>query len=399
MRILLVTKLGFNPQVLRWVRCLRTEGTDVACIHIGTPHGDTGGLDSNEGLSLHYLFDEGVSKPQRRLLRLFRRYRTILQYERPDIIWALCFSVVLLPLIWAKSICRIPLVVTACGSDINIQARNIKNRLVFRHLIRHSELITTTACTMMDKLQAIVRVPRAKRLVHYWGIDLDAFSPMTVGERTRARQHYGIHNDDVVIFMGRIYRPIAYYSEAIDALAQLAASPASHQFRAVFVNWASDPGVVSKVTSKVRSLGLEERCIFIDRQLSASELREVYGMSDIALNLLWADQLGAMIFESLAMGCILVTTDLPQYLMLPGQGLQLFYVRREKILPDLLTRLEFLMENLEVVRRAVVDGNSRIVARDYDFAREVAVFAEVLGSLAASHHTLSARARTAEAQK
>jgi glycosyltransferase involved in cell wall biosynthesis len=174
--------------------------------------------------------------------------------------------------------------------------------------------------------------------------------------------------------MGRILRPIAYYREALAAISTVIKSNGLRDLKLVFVNWASDAGIVREVRELIDALGLCGQVIFIDRELDAQELREVYAIADITLNLLRQDQLGSTIFEALAVGSLLVTTDLPQYQRVAAEGARFWFVRTSHVETDLARTLEELIQNLPQAKRRAILPNQEMVRAEYRFDKNSLAF-------------------------
>jgi glycosyltransferase involved in cell wall biosynthesis len=294
----------------------------------------------------------------------------------------------LAPLAWMLHALAIPLVVTACGSDVNTGARSLRNRLIYRYILSRANLVCTTTPEMMQRLTQIARIPERRRLALYWGIDTEMFAAPNRAERVRLRERWGIDESAPVIYMGRILRPIAYYREALAAIAATARTRDLAGLRLIFIDWASDAHVVKEVRGLIDEYGLSARTIFIERELDAAQLREVYAVSDLALNLMRQDQLGATIFESLAVGCLVVTTDLPQYRRIAEEGVRLWFVRTTHVEADLVRVLGELFEQLPEAKRDAVLPNQELVRRGYRFDRNSLLFVNAVRQLCGPYPTV-----------
>lgn len=389
MTLLLVAKLTFNPQVLRWVDRLQELGVRVACLHIGTAS-DLAAVGMQWNCPVHCLFEEhapqgGIGSAR----RLFRTYRRVLRAEQPDAIWVLCLWTLLLPLIWALRGFTIPLLLTACGSDVNIGARRWRNRMLFRYILSRADLVCTTTPEMMGRLCEFAPISPDRRLVLHWGIDTGLFHPPSEGERAALRGKWGIAEGAPTIYMGRILRPIAYYREALAAIVATVRTRGLAGLRLIFIDWASDPDVVREVRRLLRQYGLSGQTIFVEHELAARQLREVYAVSDIALNLMRQDQLGSTIFEALAVGCLVVTTDLPQYRRVSAEGARFWFVRASRVEADLEQALGDLLEHLDEAKQLAVAHNQQLVQRAYRFDRNSRTFVDAIRSLAEPQQMVS----------
>lgn len=379
MTLLVVTKLNFNPQVLRWLDRLHALGLRVACLHIGT-ESELAPIRSRIPGPVHCLFDDNARQGGLRSLRsMLAIYRRVVREEQPDAVWALCLWTLLAPLAWVLRGFAIPLVVTACGSDVNTGARRLRTRLIFRYLLSRASLVCTTTPEMMTRILEFAPVPPERRLALYWGIDTEIFTAANRAERALLRERWGIDQAASVIYMGRILRPIAYYREALAAIANVRDLAG---LRMIFIDWASDAAVVKEVRGLIERYGLSAQTLFIDRELDAGQLREIYAVSDIALNLMRQDQLGATIFESLAVGCLVVTTDLPQYLRVAKEGVRLWFVRTSHVEADLTRVLRDLLQQLPQAQQSAVHLNQELVRRDYRFDRNSLLFVNAIRRLA-----------------
>jgi glycosyltransferase involved in cell wall biosynthesis len=381
MTLLLVAKLNFNPQVLRWLDRLRALRVRVVCLHIGAPS-EVAPIRARIACPVYCLFEDNARQGGLRSIgRMFAAYRRVLHAEQPDVVWALCLWTLLAPLAWMLRTLAIPLVVTACGSDVNTGARRLRNRLIFRYVLAHASLVCTTTPEMMARITEFAPIPPERRLVLYWGIDTEIFVAPNRTERAMLRERWGIADDAPVIYMGRILRPIAYYREALAAIAATARTRDLAALRLIFIDWASDARVVEEVRVLLEEYGLSAQTIFIERELDAAQLREIYAVSDLALNLMRQDQLGATIFESLAVGCLVVTTDLPQYRRIAQEGVRLWFVRTSHVEADLARVLGELFEQLPEAKRSAVLPNQELVRQDYRFDRNSLLFVNAVRRL------------------
>jgi len=378
MTLLVVAKLNFNPQVLRWLDRLQSLGLRVVCLHIGTAS-DLAPIRARIAGPVYSLFEENARQGGLQSLRgMLAVYRRVLRDEKPDAVWALCLWTLLAPLAWVLRGLAIPLVVTACGSDVNTGARRLRTRLIFRYVLSRASLVCTTTPEMMTRLTEFAPIPPERRLALYWGIDTEIFAAPNRAERALLRDRWGIAESAPVIYMGRILRPIAYYREALAAIARVRDLAG---LRLIFIDWASDAAVVKEVRELLEEYGLTAQTIFIDRELDAAQLREIYAVSDVALNLMRQDQLGATIFESIAVGCLVVTTDLPQYRRVAREGVRLWFVRTSHVEADLARVLRELFEQLPQAKQSAVLPNQELVRQDYRFDRNSLLFVNAVRRL------------------
>jgi glycosyltransferase involved in cell wall biosynthesis len=388
MTLLVVTKLNFNPQVLRWLDRLHALGLRVVCLHIGT-ESELAPIRSRIPGPVHCLFEDNARQGGWRSLRgMLAVYRRVVRDEQPDAVWALCLWTLLAPLAWVLRGLAIPLVVTACGSDVNTGARRLRTRLIFRYVLSRASLVCTTTPEMMARITEFAPIPPERRLALYWGIDTDLFAASNRAERALLRTRWGIEEAAPAIYMGRILRPIAYYREALAAIAEIVRDSDLAGLRMIFIDWASDAAVVKEARGLIEAYGLSAQTLFIDRELDAAQLREIYAVSDVALNLMRQDQLGATIFESLAVGCLVVTTDLPQYLRVAKEGVRLWFVRTSHVEADLTRVLRELLQRLPQAKQSAVLPNQELVRRDYRFDRNSLVFVHAIRRLAGTPPTV-----------
>jgi glycosyltransferase involved in cell wall biosynthesis len=378
MTLLLVAKLNFNPQVLRWLDRLHALGLRVVCLHIGSAS-ELIPIRARIAGPVYCLFDDDARQGGLRSLgSMLAVYRRVVETERPDAVWALCLWTLLAPLAWVLHGLAIPLVVTACGSDVNTGARRLRTRLIFRYVLSRASLVCTTTPEMMARITEFAPIPPERRLALYWGIDTEIFAAPNRAERVLLRDRWGIDESAPVIYMGRILRPIAYYREALAAIAHVKDLAG---LRMIFIDWASDASVVEEVRELLEEYGLAAQTIFIDRELDAGQLREIYAVSDVALNLMRQDQLGATIFESIAVGCLVVTTDLPQYRRVAQEGVRLWFVRTSHVEADLARVLRKLFEQLPQAKQSAVLPNQELVRQDYRFDRNSLLFVNAVRRL------------------
>jgi glycosyltransferase involved in cell wall biosynthesis len=374
MKLLVVARVNFNPAVTRWINRLQTLGVTVRCLHIGSA-ADLGAAAAKLPAPVHYLFPPGEDRKPN-LIAMLGAYRDVVRREAPDAVWVFCLWTLVIPLAWVLRWHRLPLILTVCGSDFNNGVKSFRQRQLFRHLLGLCSLVCTTTPEMMAHVGELIALPSERRLVLHWGIDVDMFRPAADEERLALRAKWGIPAEAFVVFTGRIFRPIAYYEEAVSALAKLAAMPCGPAVRAIFVNWASDAAVVEQVERRIGECGLRDSVVVIDRELDGPELREIYAISDVTLNLMKQDQLGSMLFEAMAVDSLIVTTDLPQYVRVGGEGVRWWFVRRTSVEADLLAVLAEQRADIAAARVRAVEHNRKFVRSEYDFALRSREFVE-----------------------
>ncbi len=381
MKVLLVVDVAFNPQVGRWINRLRELGVTVACVHLGQDVSMVPRRSDLTGLQTYCLLRNLSRNPLCCLPQIVKRYWSIICSEKPDVIWAICISPLLLPLLplrWGK---HTPLVVTICGSDFNVGVQKWHYRLIYQYVLSRCDLVATTTKEMMEHVLSVVEVPANRQLVLFWGIDTGKFYPPSREEREITRRRWGIAQDEIVINMGRIYRPIAYYREAVEALSRIAALRDMPRFRAVFVKREPYEHIVNEVKAAMRGRGIVDRAIFVDRELDDNELRQLYTISDITLNLLSMDQLGATLLEAMAVGTVLVTTDLPQYRRLAAEGFELHFLPSGRVVEGLVSVVPRIARDCAAGPRDGVKRNRELAATRYSFAEGSLRFLDALTRL------------------
>ncbi len=190
---------------------------------------------------------------------------------------------------------RIPFVVTARGTDVNVLGRMPATAERIVRAARSAAGVIAVSPKLKESLVALGVEP-SKITVLRNGVDLDVFAP---AERAAARQRFGLSNARHVAACVGNFLPEKGQALAIESLAHLAE---------VHLLLVGDGPTRSALAALARRLGVENRVRFIPT-LPQIELRHVYSCIDALLLPSLREGWPSVVLESLACGTPVVATD------------------------------------------------------------------------------------------
>ena len=189
---------------------------------------------------------------------------------------------------------KIPFIVTARGSDINVLAQmpGPARRIVWA--AERASAVVAVSSRLKEGLVAL-GVDERKIVVLRNGVDLELFRPE---DRHAARRRLGLPDGRLAICVGNLL-PVKGHALAIQSL------PALPGWRLVF---AGDGPLRHELGALARRLGVNDRVIFLST-MPQGELRHLYSAADVMLLPSMREGWPNVVLESLACGTPVVATD------------------------------------------------------------------------------------------
>jgi teichuronic acid biosynthesis glycosyltransferase TuaC len=193
---------------------------------------------------------------------------------------------------------RLPVTVTAHGTDLNIYAQVWILRPLIRWTLRRANRVVCV-CTTLQSIAMQLSVPSDRIVVIPNGVDLKLFYRV---DRTEARLTLGVPPDGKVILSVAQLIPRKGHLLLIQAVSRLCVKFPKLQ---LFIVGAGDLG--EQLQREVTALGLE-RHVFLQGTVKNEELFRWYGAADVTCLTSSKEGLPCALVESLACGTPVVAT-------------------------------------------------------------------------------------------
>jgi len=291
-----------------------------------------------------------------------RALRGLLQQIQPDILHA---HSVADPGWFAALSGFHPFVLTAWGSDVLLGLRRGPrlHRWLTRYALRHADLLTADARSVLDAAQPHLRLGAQVELIRF-GVDTRTFSPgfdttwqvrLSLGSGPvllSIRQCHPLYNIDVIL------RAFAHVREEF---------PAARLLIKLVSQTSADP-YLAELRALADQLALSDAVVYVP-QISYAELPDLYRAADIVLSVPSSDGLPVSVLEAMACGAPVIASDLPALRELTDEGADLSLVPMRDV--DALSRAILALLTDPARRAQVVEHNLATVRRTGDFAVEM----------------------------
>jgi teichuronic acid biosynthesis glycosyltransferase TuaC len=195
-------------------------------------------------------------------------------------------------------ILRLPVVVTAHGTDLNFYAKSLPLRPLIRWTLNNAERVICVSMAL-KRIVLTLKIPSKKVVVIPNGVDLDSFRP---SDKKEARLGLGVPLDaSVVLAVGRLI-PTKGHEFLIDAAVRLRLR--LPKLRLFIIGTGSLEEILRR---KVLALGLE-RHVFLIGAVHNEELFRWYGAADVTCQASSQEGFPCSLLESLACGTPVVAT-------------------------------------------------------------------------------------------
>ena len=189
---------------------------------------------------------------------------------------------------------KIPFVVTARGTDVNVLARTPGPAERIQWAAKRAAKVITVSLRLKEALVEL-GVDESKIVVLRNGVDLDIFKPE---DQSAARQRLGLPGGRLAVCVGNLL-PEKGLALAVESLATL------HGFRLVF---AGDGPLRNDLIALAGRLGVQERVIFLPT-MPQKDLRYLYSSADVMLLTSIREGWPNVVLESMACGTPVVAVD------------------------------------------------------------------------------------------
>jgi glycosyltransferase involved in cell wall biosynthesis len=287
----------------RWLQWFADHGHEV---HVVT---DTTWTGPSESVHVHSLPDVagdrasslGQIKRSPRMLRKLRRWTR-------DLDPALVHGHFLLGyghLALAASAGIRPLALTAWGSDVYLLPTTSRMaRSLTRISLMRAGLVTGDSVDLNELLVRSGARADATHLVSF-GVDTSEFRPVSQAD---ARAQLGLPLDVPLVLSPRSLRSIYNIDVVVEAFALVQQQlPDTHL---VIKDYRGDADVIAAVRSRITTLKVEDRVIWID-EVPHSRMPLLYAAADATISLADSDSAPLTLLESWACGTPVVCSDLP----------------------------------------------------------------------------------------
>jgi glycosyltransferase involved in cell wall biosynthesis len=198
-----------------------------------------------------------------------------------------------------------PLALTAWGSDIYLLPTLSRTaRTLTAISLRRAGLVTGDSADLKRLLMRGGSRPAATHLVSF-GVDTSAFRPVPQAD---ARTRLGLPLDVPLLLSSRSLRPIYNIDVVVDAFALVLEQ--HPDTRLVIKDYRGDADVIAAVRTRITSLSVESRVIWID-ELPHDRMPLLYAAADATVSLADSDSSPVTLLESWACGTPVVCSDLP----------------------------------------------------------------------------------------
>ncbi|MEI8349035.1 MAG: glycosyltransferase [Candidatus Omnitrophota bacterium] len=215
---------------------------------------------------------------------------------------------------------RIPYMVEALGSDINIYTKTTLRRIIIKQILRRATKIITVSKDLKRKIMQS-NIPEQAISIVYAGINHKTFYPM---DKTLARKQVNVSAGKVVIFVGNLVK-----IKGIEYLLKAIPLSKNKDWKLYIIGEGELRGRFQKV---IAELGLEER-VFMPGMVAHDKLCLWLNVSDMLCLPSFTEGVPNVVLEAMACGLpvvasrlpgiIEVTDDLTAILSEPGNSCQL----------------------------------------------------------------------------
>jgi len=200
---------------------------------------------------------------------------------------------------------RVPLVVTAWGSDVLVDTARPYVRLLHRLTLHRAACAMCDAEGVAERLADLGASPvRIRRAL--WGVDEDVFSPGAPSQA--ARKEFGLPADRMVVLSIRGLRDLQNPLTVVRGFAEFQRS--GHDAVLALKLGPADSALSQPVANELRRLRLGDDVQVIGH-LPHERLADLYRIADVCLSVPSSDGTSVALLEAMATGRPVVVTDIP----------------------------------------------------------------------------------------
>jgi glycosyltransferase involved in cell wall biosynthesis len=186
---------------------------------------------------------------------------------------------------------RVPVLVTAWGSDVLVRSNSLVGRLLLGYILRNGAAFTASCQYIVDRMHQIDAMRGKQIEVANFGIE-DDFPNVP---------------KEPIIYSNRYLNPLYRIDWIIRDFALFVCSTKAHEWKLVIAGSGSEE---IRLKDLVHSLGLKDRVVFTG-WLKPAENRHWYARATVYVALPESDSTSISLYEAMAAGCVPVVTDLP----------------------------------------------------------------------------------------
>lgn len=255
---------------------------------------------------------------------------------------------------------RLPVTITARGSDLNVLGRHPLARRMMQWAAGHAAASIGVCSALVDVLRGWGVPPERLRVIRN-GVDLARFRPESP---QLARQRLGVDGAPLLLCVGNLV-PIKGHSLVLDALSLLVRSHPG-----AMLCFVGDGPLREPLQAQVRTLGLAERVRFVGR-VPNDQLSPWYSAADVLVLPSHSEGWANVLLEAMACGTPVVATDVGGSAEVLGDaGVGLLVPDREPA--TLADRLQALLKQRP--DRARVRAYAEGFSWDHSTAAQLALF-------------------------
>jgi glycosyltransferase involved in cell wall biosynthesis len=227
--------------------------------------------------------------------------------------------------------------------------------------VRNVDLVMPSATVASEHLRTRLRVPADRAHSLSWGIDLDRYRRVESDERRRLREKWGLPADCRVVTDCRRFRPHWGSRPVLEAM--LLAARECPEARFVLIGGPGASEEIERARERATAVGLADRFLMLDRQVTTVEYGEIAVMSDVGVSVVpRGDMRSASVLEYAAAGAGLVLGENAEYRTLEPQGFRAQFARGdvpEELAAGMLVYLrdEELLATHRASNRAFMESN------------------------------------------
>jgi glycosyltransferase involved in cell wall biosynthesis len=348
---------GKSIHTVKWIKYFAEEGHDVHLMVFD----DT---DQIEGVKVHNI------KYRSKLAYPFRilDVKEVIKEIDPDILHAHYISNYG---VYAAFSGFRPLVVTAWGSDILVDAKNsIIKRYFVNYTLKKADMITCDAEHMKEAIKSY-GIPTEKVNIIFFGIDTRKFKPEEKNKELRAKLEIG---GSPAIISLRNLEPLYNVESLIEAIPLVLKEIPDAKF--IIAGKGSEG---ERLKNLAVSLDVLDSVRFIGFVLN-DELPKYLNAMDVCVSTSLSDAgIAASTAEAMACGLPVIVTDVAdnRWWVKDGENGFVVPIKDPKLLAE---RIIYLLKNVDI-RRHFGDANRKIIEEKNDYYREMAKMEDIYQKL------------------
>ncbi|MBP7497423.1 MAG: glycosyltransferase family 4 protein [Bacteroidales bacterium] len=221
-----------------------------------------------------------------------KKIRQIIKEYKPDIIHIHQAGTHALLVQIANSKAKVPIVLTAWGSDIlYVPNKNFLYKTLAKYIIRHSDFITSDSAFMGDEIKKIAALVNKEIVIANFGIDIDIFDNVK----------------ENIIYSNRLHKKIYRIDLIIKAFAKFIVNRKTENWRLIIAGDGEETVGLKELVKAENISDLTEFAGWVDKKTNLN----FYNKAKIYISIPETDATSISLLEAMAAGCIPVVSDLP----------------------------------------------------------------------------------------